>query len=152
MKIDYAPGNMFQFPSNGKVLLDWVRHLPLILSRGSGVSIPFKRESPFGRPLTVRKIPPLKTCFNSLQTGKSFWTRLDASRLKSPWQDEVSIPFKRESPFGRSWTALTKYCFTEVSIPFKRESPFGLGRSWGSGSQSVRNSFNSLQTGKSFWT
>ena len=90
---------MFPFPSNGKVLsdLDWYSITNSVL--GAHVSIPFKRESPFGLlsgtqyyagskfPFpsngkvlsdSTQSTPPIgrfDICFHSLQTGKSFRTR-----------------------------------------------------------------------------
>ena len=64
-------------------------------------------------------------CFNSLQTGKPFRTQVLAMVLIC-MQETVSIPFKRESPFGQErYEYLVGDRFDEVSIPFKRESPFG---------------------------
>ena len=40
----------------------------------------------------------------------------------------VSIPFKRESPFGHVGSRKTERESQSVSIPFKRESPFGHGK------------------------
>ena len=90
------------------------------------VSIPFKRESPFG-PLVVSKPKSIGSRFNSLQTGKSFRTIVLTFRGKGRWVFQfpsngkvlsdpitfsfniriifVSIPFKRESPFGQRKTA-----------------------------------------------
>ena len=48
IKIDLLNLEMFQFPSNGKVLLD--SNLQLRKAKSYPVSIPFKRESPFGLP------------------------------------------------------------------------------------------------------
>ena len=59
--------------------------------------------------------------FNSLQTGKSFRTSLDGLTGSG---EIVSIPFKRESPFGRI-AGEGVHVRSYVSIPFKRESPFG---------------------------
>ena len=108
------------------------------------VSIPFKRESPFGRkelaiPSTTTMFqfpsngkalsdhPPWsstygKLSFNSLQTGKPFRTGCHQSWR---WPLYVSIPFKRESPFGRHHHLRKRETISRVSIPFKRESPFG---------------------------
>ncbi len=87
----------FQFPSNGKVLSDITNSKPMRMA-GENVSIPFKRESPFGpkmietgirilllfqfpsngKVLSDRKelqiIHHKNVSFNSLQTGKSFRT------------------------------------------------------------------------------
>ena len=122
--------------------------------KGIIVSIPFKRESPFGQN-TMRVPFPSYMCFNSLQTGKSFRTILTADDYKGWEYLSVSIPFKRESPFGpelklanqvihqdgvsfnslqtgKSFRTDHLHCRTSrsgsVSIPFKRESPFGLNR------------------------
>ena len=65
-------------------------------------------------------------CFNSLQTGKSFRTGLMLFGRKQR-QKKVSIPFKRESPFG------LRHC--KVLYMAK-----------------ANLRFNSLQTGKSFRT
>ena len=62
------------------------------------VSIPFKRESPFGQTTTYPIFSTWSTSFNSLQTGKSFWTQRKARTARN--KKRVSIPFKRESPFG----------------------------------------------------
>ena len=92
---------VFQFPSNGKVLSDLRFFTCKMLIR---VSIPFQRESPFGRgTLWITHSP--RICFNSLQTGKSFRTK--SSRWRWLTAIKVSIPFKRESPFGLSETRQT---------------------------------------------
>ena len=90
--------SLFQFPSNGKVLLDPGDATASRVDENS-VSIPFKRESPFGH-----------------------W-KLSGARVSGG--ESVSIPFKRESPFGLTghWRGLRRAPL--VSIPFKRESPFG---------------------------
>ena len=113
----------FQFPSNGKVLLDTEegrcrnRQDNCFNSLQTGKSFWTNKEllSPL-RPVSVR--------FNSLQTGKSFWTK-----------------------DGQESAVKT----ITVSIPFKRESPFGHDADRELLSNTV-TSFNSLQTGKSFWT
>ena len=86
--------------------------------------------------------------FNSLQTGKSFRTKVPTTPAKVSalfqfpsngkvlsdelttyhvkQNDNVSIPFKRESPFGRTFRGTIEKDAIFVSIPFKRESPFGL--------------------------
>ena len=132
------------------------------------VSIPFKRESlskgwshskgvtsmaKFQFPSNGKVYPKCSwrvyanqtvLCFNSLQTGKS----IQRGRLHRGWlQEKVSIPFKRESlskVLNKTW--LAKHC-SHVSIPFKRESLSKVRRqdTW----WSTRDSFNSLQTGKS---
>ncbi len=93
-----------------------------------------------------------RKCFNSLQTGKSFRTRKSQSQpgtrqLLRP----VSIPFKRESPFGLkkkggALCASLFFCFNSLQT----------GKSFRTGSRTrhsvVGRSFNSLQTGKSFRT
>ena len=145
------------------------------------VSIPFKRESPFG-PENIQSLKSLlstkfqfpsngkvlsdeilstetsiktdTSCFNSLQTGKSFRTRKCAI-CSTKQLLFVSIPFKRESPFGlkqdavdtlkslgmfqfpsngkvladEQWNSIDHYD-DHVSIPFKRESPFGHSLRW----------------------
>ena len=119
--------------------------------------------------------PGVSQCFNSLQTGKSFRTVCIQQKLmimvglvsipfkrESPFGQHrsppitegtipiVSIPFKRESPFGLQRITPREKVSTNVSIPFKRESPFGRNNhksQWGKD-----NRFNSLQTGKSFRT
>ena len=68
--MDIAIYNMFQFPSNGKVLLEFMERVNRNVI--PSVSIPFKRESPFGAEL-VQLIHLQLLSFNSLQTGKSFW-------------------------------------------------------------------------------
>ena len=88
------------------------------------VSIPFKRESPFGPKQRQQR--------------------------QTPWLNYVSIPFKRESPFGHSCRSRPRQSHA-VSIPFKRESPFGplpvAACRW-----QCKDCFNSLQTGKPFRT
>ena len=104
------------------------------------VSIPFKRESPFGRPIkrpVLKKLAQMR--FNSLQTGKSFRTQVEAQMayLEYPFQfpsngkvlsDEirpdfsadyrcVSIPFQRESPFGRSLRRKIRLCVLVFQFP-----------------------------------
>ena len=82
--------------------------------------------------------------FNSLQTGKCI-QRAEQLRLKRT-RVLVSIPFKRESVF-RENTAQRNRERSRVSIPFKRESVFrvcGYLFPW----KVLRQSFNSLQTGK----
>ena len=67
-------GVSFQFPSNGKALSDTLIAVVAIIGVLC-VSIPFKRESPFGRKKEDPKKDPAPTSFNSLQTGKPFRTR-----------------------------------------------------------------------------
>ena len=114
------------------------------------VSIPFHRESPFGRSIWWNLFG-FRTGFHSLPPGKSFRTYgLVAILSKSLI---VSIPFQRESPFGLASDTPSiksissrKFPFPSngkvlsdsrllagmahqekrVSIPFHRESPFGL--------------------------
>ena len=142
------------------------------------VSIPFKRESPFGprnskisgyRMVSTFQFPsngkvlsdpscrphlqaPVH-CFNSLQTGKSFRTLRRKARSKLGMSAQVSIPFKRESPFG-PFVHLVRHVRVKtlqwVSIPFKRESPFGPEMACAT--RKGVHGFNSLQTGKSFRT
>ena len=112
----------FQFPSNGKVLSDGKN--PRCPERPSPVSIPFKRESPFGHPVKGDRRP----------------------RHRGP---EVSIPFKRESPFGRGRE-------TPLFTRHVRFNSLQTGKSFrtsrSSQSYDRETSFNSLQTGKSFRT
>ena len=140
---------LFQFPSNGKVLSD-ERHSLFLFLPICSVSIPFKRESPFGR-ASPRPGSRRIQSFNSLQTGKSFRTEAQM-RLKKTHQQVQSFnslqtgkSFRTRNPMNNT------FILNSVSIPFKRESPFGR--------VSVPNGlslsflcFNSLQTGKSFRT
>ena len=136
------------------------------------VSIPFKRESPFGHervsfagPEEVKRFHSLQTgksfrtynlgsgdpvhlCFHSLQTGKSF--RTDAIfRVEDPRGELVSIPFKRESPFGLPYAwryKMRSFCFNSLQTgkSFRtRTEPFEKNQA---------SCFNSLRTGKSFRT
>ena len=171
--VSFSAKKLFQFPSNGKVLSDakpkWhccASVVPSFNSLQTGksfrtdkgnltdlqnvVSIPFKRESPFGPLQESSDLKPL-ICFNSLQTGKSFRTilphphhRSNHSKFQFPSNGKVlsdkrgsqtsikncrhyvSIPFKRESPFGQKNWNFRGTVSSRVSIPFKRESPFGL--------------------------
>ena len=52
---------------------------------------------PFWTKLQRRDHIPRISCFNSLQTGKSFRTGVSGEHAELY---PVSIPFKRESPFG----------------------------------------------------
>ena len=137
------------------------------------VSIPFKRESPFGRKYKPCNPSGCRDGFNSLQTGKSFRTYTasfeelqrivfqfpsNGKVLSDPMLEErerfqrtiVSIPFKRESPFGLQSHNEDLVEGSLVSIPFKRESPFGPSE-WNDRRKKIKG-FNSLQTGKSFRT
>ena len=116
--------HLFPFPSNGKALSDLIRRTIM--------AIPYKPWFPFpsnGKALsddgilhTLQRASPL--CFHSLQTGKPFRTVI-LHNMRLVWKI-VSIPFKRESPFGRIRREVSHERFVEVvSIPFKRESPFG---------------------------
>ena len=186
---------MFQFPSNGKVLSD---HLRIInhkdrkfrfnsLQTGKSfrtktagsagrllqVSIPFKRESPFGPLKRQSRLQWLKS-FNSLQTGKSFRTILaehgrevdfmfqfpsNGKVLSDPnstrGTDECRFHSFQFPSNGKvlSDVIVPRFCAPpqkRVSIPFKRESPFG--HSCRVSNNNYGLCFNSLQTGKSFRT
>ena len=135
----------FPFPSNGKVLSDFMDK-----RRGSNEYIRFPFPST-GKVLSDAKAPPKTTAllsFNSLPTGKSFRT----------YHDKI-IDLLIEFPFPSNGKVLSDVVIraamdrktVNVSIPFKRESPFGLQeiphRLWTSFA-----SFHSLPTGKSFRT
>ena len=81
---------------------------------------------PFRTQSSVRLwfLPSLPFCFNSLQTGKPFRTE-GVTRYLFLVGLQVSIPFKRESPFGHDDREFFPVKVSTVSIPFKRESPFG---------------------------
>ena len=102
-----------------------VRQFLLIYMR-LHVSIPFKRESPFGQVLKGRD-EQVKTekSFHSLQTGKPFRTNdYDYSEFAS----EVEFPFPSNGKaLSDYWSVkMNKVAQRKfVSIPFKRESPFG---------------------------
>ena len=150
----YAPLiNKFPFPSNGKVLSDVGRGgnptdtlsprfhslqtgksfrtniiSPEVVANMITVSIPFKRESPFGPNISIGRFigKDRDLGFHSLPTGKSFRTSsLNKRKVNAINEWLVSIPFKRESPFGQKYGATTSARGLMVSIPFKRESPFG---------------------------
>ena len=137
----------FQFPSNGKAYPK-----PACCRNGTRrwwVSIPFKRES-VSKDRFVKWVPSKwRSCFHSLQTGKSFRTiRISIHIMRK--REKVSIPFKRESPFGLNSNVAVFLSVIFVSIPFKRESPFGQDADDTLVEEQV--CFNSLQTGKSFRT
>ena len=164
---------MFQFPSNGKALSD-ENHEGENRGEGEKVSIPFKRESPFGRHtknlksgLTKVSIPfkrespfghnyvlditigghlkfPFPSngkalsdemvsfvfsgcafCFNSLQTGKPFRTHHQRERVLKLYRFQFPSNGKALSDKGTNKSS-DKWRQYRVSIPFKRESPFGL--------------------------
>ena len=165
--------DMFQFPSNGKVLSDFGDALLQIkdphqsfnsLQTGKSFRTPDILSSETEPHQSFNSLQTGKSFrtknprshgrrylgFNSLQTGKSFRTRnLQVVRILNCC---VSIPFKRESPFGPaklsrrlSLDQIEKFQFPSngkvlsdadsldvreidvifVSIPFKREGPFG---------------------------
>ena len=117
---------MFQFPSNGKALSD--EDIETTLKMGQHrVSIPFKRESPFG---------PVRICGQ----GESAWIY----SFQFPSNGKALSDKKIEDE-------ATLALLAKVSIPFKRESPFGQS-STAAAPTIVRSSFNSLQTGKPFRT
>ena len=141
------------------------------------VSIPFKRESPFGQGRRKKSASPPKICFNSLQTGKPFRTVCLVCNLPLSVPG-VSIPFKRESPFGHSllsnernstllWfqfpsngkalsdTFMAKTSCDRIYDPFQFPSngkalSDGITTALSSSEPGIR--FNSLQTGKPFRT
>ena len=111
------------------------------------VSIPFKRESPFGLGYSALVFIYGLGRFNSLQTGKSFRT---PNGHQGPPPPPVSIPFKRESPFGLFATVSAH----DDAMVFQFPSN---GKVLSDNAEFFRNgllhkSFNSLQTGKSFRT
>ena len=160
----------FQFPSNGKVQgkLRSLMHcsIPLWV-----VSIPFKREGTWKVAWQRKNYGSWSYSFNSLQTGRYMERNIPAGRenlvlgfqfpsngkvhgkcrqsTSFPWVNLiVSIPFKREG----TWKDEIRipFCLSAiVSIPFKREGTWKAVRerrtSW---RQSIRHSFNSLQTGR----
>ena len=139
----------FQFPSNGKVLLDQGL-LRMLFSDNAGelVSIPFKRESPFGPAPIPRGGQTQESSFNSLQTGKSFWTPMISPKMSACHC--VSIPFKRESPFGQRYSRSSEqYSF---AFQFPSNGKVLLDSVEKIEKMIQRKCFNSLQTGKSFWT
>ena len=129
----------FQFPSNGNAQSDYreetssgSRSLFQFPSNGNAQSDTTPRH-PAG---TLRYIR-----FNSLQTGthsQTITTRSNLARRK-----QVSIPFKRERTVRLA--DYTSPSFYLVSIPFKRERTFRLIDDISA--DSLRNRFNSLQTG-----
>ena len=110
----------FPFPSNGKVLSDIRQHLQNH-SRHL-VSIPFQRESPFGQAeeLLHKTIPE---CFHSLPTGKSF--RTTVFFIKPNGYTWFPFPSNGKVLSDLILSALLVFGFLSVSIPFQRESPFG---------------------------
>ena len=141
--------------------------------RPNYVSIPFKRESPFGLSLLspwtpvwflfqfpsngkvllddkLNEIGYCQISFNSLQTGKSFWTKSNPNFISS--NDLVSIPFKRESPFGQ-WRKLKWQRRRRFLFQFPSNGKVLLDKKLIISINHLRNKcFNSLQTGKSFGT
>ena len=111
------------------------------------VSIPFKRESPFGVIRLKSFVTSGNTVFQFPSNGKVLLEYSD--RIRELAKQIVSIPFKRESPFGVTQSN-PKITWIYVSIPFKRESPFG-GEPIPANELEGCICFNSLQTGKSFW-
>ena len=115
----------FQFPSNGKALSD----------------------SNFRRPSSARD-----ERFNSLQTGKPFRTFF--FRLPSGWGWPliVSIPFKRESPFGLQNNPADRERQPKFQFPSNGKALSDRSNDNSKGLCPGGNSFNSLQTGKPFRT
>ena len=99
-----------------------------IVSYNNWVSIPFKRESPFGPLCWTSCWQSTRSTFQFPSNGKTLSDTGDISSAKKVKVkvNRVSIPFKRESPFGQKFHAHRSHYTFFVSIPFKRESPFGL--------------------------
>ena len=117
---NYINLKKFQFPSNGKVLSDCSKTQRT--ADQPSVSIPFKRESPFGHRLEADE-PVARDCFNSLQTGKSFRTYNGEDVLVRP--NEFQFPSNGKVLSDQILIQQIKQLILNVSIPFKRESPFG---------------------------
>ena len=136
----------------------------------SRVSIPFKRESTCAQRVEKFRLKTLQS-FNSLQTGKHMCTAIgqgfeklleafqfpsngkahvhEVEEAAEEEEEEVSIPFKRESTCARKLRRTP--CFAAcVSIPFKREST--CARRQMKRPPSQVSCFNSLQTGKHMCT
>ena len=115
-----AVGLGFQFPSNGKVYLDWItRYFRETLD---DVSIPFKREGVSGRDHQTEGTA-VGLGFQFPSNGKVYLDWI--TRYFRETLDDVSIPFKREGVSGRVPPDLQGLRI-EVSIPFKREGVSGL--------------------------
>ena len=125
------------------------------------------------RTLPAKCLATAQKCFNSLQTGKPF--RTVHGRTKCSGCTLVSIPFKRESPFGRttirsntSWyksfnslqtgkpfrtwkhQATIRARLISFQFPSNGKALSDIDKENGDGKQ--YDSFNSLQTGKPFRT
>ena len=111
----------FQFPSNGKALSDGpLAIVPLLFGK-------FQFPSN-GKALSdsIDGYNDANVCFNSLQTGKPFRTRINGYGRKV-FRHLCFNSLQTGKPFRTSKSLVGKFLSPpRVSIPFKRESPFGL--------------------------
>ena len=112
----------FQFPTNGKVLLDEDRQAEN--ERLANVSIPYKREGASGR-VNMSEMWYKQNSFQFPTNGKVL---LDV--LKGSIDDDV--PSFNSLQTGRCFWTPASFAFRSsfhfVSIPYKREGASGLGR------------------------
>ena len=112
---------VFQFPSNGKVLSDGATNYQE--KENQRVSIPFKRESPFGR----RQTPMPRHSRASFQFPSNGKVLSDvAQEVYQPRQTRFQFPSNGKVLSDRRQMIVLIGSVLTVSIPFKRESPFGL--------------------------
>ena len=138
--------NLFQFPSNGKAYpKDRDRRWQAILATLLGFNS-LQTGKPIQRKATAKADRIVEdACFNSLQTGKPIQSLQGRINIH---ENEVSIPFKRESlSKGNMWSTikptrvLTGFNSLQTGKPIQSIAALLLGVAFCIG-------FNSLQTGK----